>query len=189
MNPIRLLLGCVVLLLACVPAAQAMRCGSNLTHAGDYEYQVRARCGEPFFSESHYRIEGYGSKEERIEREIEFTDWFYNFGANDLMVRVQFRDGQLIGEEKLNRGVDEIGAACDGERLVRGWRSGELVAYCGEPAQRFERPGTITRRVAHHVYTQDEDMSEEWIYDFGGDLLSVVHLRNGRVDSVERRRR
>ena len=181
--------GTLTLALACAPCAHALRCGNDLTHSGDYEFQIRARCGEPFWSESHYRIEAFGSKDLRVEREVRYTDWFYNFGTSQFMVRMQFRDGQLAAEEKLGRGVEEIGAGCDGSRLLRGWSSGELVAYCGEPAQRYEHYATIERRVAHHAYTQDEDVSEDWIYDFGGDLVYVAHLINGRVSYVEGRRR
>jgi hypothetical protein len=182
-------LGTLMLLIAFAPSAHALRCGSDLTHAGDYEFQVRTRCGEPFWSESHYRVESFGNKDVRVEREIQYTDWYYNFGTSQFMVRMTFRDGQLTAEEKLGRGVDEIGAGCDGTRLLRGWSSGELVAYCGEPVQRYEHYATVAHRVAHHAYAQDEDVSEDWIYDFGGDLVYVAHLINGRVGNVEGRRR
>jgi len=178
-----------LLLCACVPAAYAVRCDSNLTHTGDYEFQVRARCGEPLWAEDHYRIESFGNKDTRIEREIRYTDWYYNFGASALIVHLRFRDGQLAGEEKLGRGVDEVGTACDAAILARGLSSGELIAHCGEPAARETYPGSITRRVAHHVYVQDEDDREDWVYDLGGDLLYVVRLVNGRVNYLERRKR
>jgi hypothetical protein len=181
--------GMLVLLVAFAPCAHALRCGGDLTHSGDYEYQVRARCGEPVWIETHARIESYGSEHDRIEREVQYSDWYYNFGANQFMVRVEFRDGRLESEEKLGRGVDEVGTSCDTARFTRGISSGELFAYCGEPASRYVQPGAVTHRVTHGVYEQDDDYREEWIYDFGGDMLYVAHLANGRLNSLERRRR
>jgi len=35
------------------------------------------------------------------------------------------------------------------------------------------------------VYRQTESYREDWIYDLGGNFLRVLHLLNGRVDSVE----
>lgn len=188
MNLIRLL-GSLLLLCAAMPAAQAMRCGNDLTHTGDYEFQVRYRCGEPLWIESHAKIESFGNKELRVEREVQYEDWFYNFGSSQFMVHAVFRDGQLLSEEKLGRGVDEVGAGCEPARFGRGLSSGELVAYCGEPATRYVQPGTITRRVARGVYAQDDDYREDWIYDFGGDSVYVAHLFDGRLNYFERRRR
>jgi hypothetical protein len=184
-------LAALLMVIAIVPSAHALRCGSDLTHVGDYEFQVRARCGEPIWVESHVRVEEYGTRDERIEREVQYRDWTYNFGANNFMVRVVFRDGRLESEQKLGRGVEEIGAACDdiGARFTRGISSGELVAYCGQPAERYAQPGTVTRRVARGVHEQDDDYREDWVYDFGGDLVYVAHLYNGRLNYIERRKR
>jgi Protein of unknown function (DUF2845) len=179
----------VLVLLALAPAAQAMRCNGNLTHGGDYEFQVRSHCGEPFWTETHYKVETIGSREEYISREVQFTDWFYNFGASDFIVHVVFRDGQLASEEKLGRGVDEIGSACDPARFGQGLSSGEIVAYCGEPASRYAQAGVVARHVSAGVHGQDDDYREEWIYDLGGNFVYVAHLYNGHLNGVERRRR
>jgi hypothetical protein len=178
-----------LLLLAIAPGAQAMRCNGDLTHAGDYEFQVRNRCGEPIWMETHYKVETIGNREEHISRQVQFTDWFYNFGSSDFIVHLVFRDGQLASEEKLDRGVDEVGATCDPSRFGRGLSSGEIVAHCGEPASRYAQPGVVAQHVAAGVYEQDDDYREEWIYDLGGDFVYVAHLYNGRLNGVERRRR
>lgn len=180
--------GLLLLMAGAVPA-QAMRCGNDLTHGGDYEFQVRNRCGAPLWVEDHYKIERIGNKEQSIEREVHFTDWYYNFGASQFMVHVQFRDGQLVSEEKLGRGVDEVGSACDSALRGHGFSSGELVAYCGEPASRNTHAGAITRRIASGVHETDEVDREEWIYDLGGDWVYVAHLYDSRLNYVERRRR
>ena len=174
-----------LLLFALVPVAHAMRCGNELTHAGDYELQVRARCGQPVWTEDHYRVESYRSGETRIEREVRHTTWFFNFGARRFMVRVLFRDGQLVGEENLGRGVDEIGTACDLARFSRGISSGELVAFCGPPASRDVHPGLVARRIAAGMHAVDEDDREDWTYDFGDGVFYLLHLARGIVESVE----
>jgi len=174
-----------LLLLAMVPAAHAMRCGNELTHAGDYEAQVRARCGQPIWTEDHYTLESYGARDTRIEREVRYTTWFYNFGARKFMVRVVFRDGQLVDEENLGRGIDEVGTDCGLARFSRGISSGELVAFCGPPASRDVHPGLVSRRVAAGVHEVDENDREDWTYDFGGGVFYLLHLARGIVESVE----
>ncbi|HZP67025.1 MAG TPA: DUF2845 domain-containing protein [Rudaea sp.] len=189
MNASRLL--AILLLLVGAHTAQAMRCDTSLTHSGDYEFQVRDRCGEPFWVETHYRADIYGSDVQQIERDVVYTAWFYNFGPNRLIVRLLFRDGRLVREETLGRGVAEIGDSCgDIGRLARGLSSGELVAYCGAPQSRYEQPGYVTRRLAPGVIRQDEDHREDWIYDLGdADFVFVAHVANGLVEGVERTRR
>jgi len=178
-----------LLLVAAAPAAHALRCDSNLTHSGDFEYQVRERCGEPFWVDHHTRFEAYGTEQQQLVREVQYNSWYYNFGANNFMVRLTFRDGHLVNEEKLGRGVDEIGVSCDRARIGRGMTSGELVAYCGEPASRYEQPAVIARRLSPVYAEQDDDNREEWIYDFGEDFVYVATLVNGTVNGVVRRRR
>ena len=185
MNSTRLLASIGLLLFALAPAAQAMRCGNELTHPGDYELQVRARCGQPVWTEDHYRIESYGNGETRVEREVQYATWFFNFGARKFMVRVLFRDGQLVSEETLGRGVDEVGTACDPVRFGRGVSSGELVAFCGPPASRDVHPGLVSRRIAAGVHEVDEDDHEDWTYDVGGGAFYLLHLARGIVESVE----
>src|SRR5262249_17528685 len=123
--------------LAFAPAAHALRCGGDLAHIGDYEYQLRAHCGEPFWTEGRRRYEIYGGERDRTVREGQYTTWYYNFGSGDFMVRLLFRDGHLQSEERLSRGVDEIGTSCDQIRMTRGMTSGELIAHCGQPVERY----------------------------------------------------
>jgi hypothetical protein len=178
-----------LLLIAAAPAAHALRCDGNLTHAGDFEYQVRDHCGEPFWVDQRTKFEAYGNEQQQYVREVHYTYWFYNFGANQFMARLTFRDGHLANEEKLGRGVEELGAGCDRTRIGRGMTSGELVAYCGEPASRYEQPGVIARRLSPVYAEQDDEVREEWIYDFGEDFVYVATLVNGTVNGVVRRRR
>jgi len=177
---------CLLILLAAAPAAHALRCGTRLVGNGDYDIQVRDRCGEPYWIEDHYQyvVAGSGSPVE-IVQQVVYTAWFYNFGSNRLLVRLLFRDGRLVHEETLTRGVDEIGDSCGETKMTTGISSGELVAYCGLPLSRNAQPILQTWPAGPGVYRQVENYREDWIYDLGGNFLRVLHLLNGRVDSVE----
>lgn len=176
----------LLLMFAAAPAAHALRCGNRLVSSGDFEFQVRDRCGDPYWIEDHYQTIVAGAGSLQVVQPVQYSAWYFNFGATRLLVRLLFRDGRLEREDALNRGVDELGAACAPPRLSEGISSGELVAYCGEPASRQVQPTLISRRLAPHVYSQSDDYREDWIYDLGGELLYLLHLANGRVAAVER---
>jgi Protein of unknown function (DUF2845) len=184
-TPFRFVL-CALLLLALTPAAHALRCGNDLIKGGEYDFQVRDRCGDPFWVEDHYKIittdadSGFQAVQQFV-----YTAWFYNFGSNRLLVRMLFRDGRFLREETLGRGVDDIGDSCGPPKLIRGMSSGELIAYCGEPLSRNSRPGAILRRLAPGTFSETDNYLEDWVYDLGGNFLYIMHLRNGHADSVE----
>lgn len=182
---------CGLLLLAVAPAAHALRCGSRITSSGNYDFQVRDRCGDPYWIEDHYQLLVFGGDDAplRTTQQVVYTAWFYNFGPSRLLVRMLFRDGRLLREDTLGYGVNDIGDSCGPAKLMRGTSSGELVAYCGEPASRNSQPGSTLRRLGHGVFSETEDYHEDWVYDLGGDFVYVVHLRNGHAESVEHVRR
>jgi len=189
-------LPCALLSLVAAPAAHALRCDGNIMHGGEYDYQVREHCGEPFWTDARVTYETYGTDREGYTREVQYTTWYYNFGSNQFMVRLVFRDGHLEHEETLRRGVDEIGASCDLPRVPRNLTGGELVAYCGEPTSRYRQAGQVYRSLnpydrgyGPHYQHESEQDSEDWLYDFGGDSLYIAHVFNGNVSGIERRPR
>lgn len=201
------------------PAAHALRCGGYIVHVGDYDYQLRQRCGEPFWTEGRTRYEGFGTRSgppgarssDETVREVQYTTWYYNFGSGDFMLRLLFRDGHFVREERLSRGVEEIGTSCDQIRMTRGLTSGEVIAHCGEPAQRYVTSSLNSRThpdpvqpnfgatpanrfngdsTSSYRFEQDEDYREDWIYDFGeDDTIYVAHFFNGTMGGFERRNR
>lgn len=184
-NPGRFVL-CALLLLALTPAAHALRCGSRLVTAGDYDFQVRDRCGDPFWIEDHYQVitSNTDLPVQTLQQNV-YSAWFYNFGSNRLLVRILFRNGHFLREETLGYGVDDIGDSCGPTKLLRGMSSGELVAYCGEPLSRNSQPGTTLRRLAPGTFSETDNYLEDWVYDLGSNFLYVLHLRNGHVESVD----
>ncbi|HOX71159.1 DUF2845 domain-containing protein [Dokdonella sp.] len=176
-----------VLLMLASPSAMALRCGNRLVTDGARDFQVRERCGEPFWSDSWIGVDVIG-RDTPLERqsEVQWSAWYYNFGPRALMQRLVFRDGELQGTETLGYGVREIGDDCRANMDFTGMSNGELVARCGEPAARREASDTVVYRPGPSIENWREQRREEWTYDFGDTrLLRVLHLLNGKVMSVE----
>jgi hypothetical protein len=175
-------------LLLASPAAQALRCGNRLVVDGARDYQVRERCGDPYWSEHDVRVEIVGRDGAlELQREVQFDVWYYNFGPRQLLRRLEFRDGRLVHEGTLGYGVDEIGASCDANLLVEGLATGELVARCGEPASRRSLTDTVVRRPAPGIEQWQGVQREEWVYDFGDRrLVRILQVLDGRVRDIER---
>jgi len=192
------------LLVASMPAAQAMHCAGAPPHTGDYDDDIAARCGDPFWADDQRAFEADGSAQQPGVHAARYTSWYYNFGSREPIVRLIFRDGRLEREQKLGRGVDNLGATCSLTRNAQGMSSGELVAHCGKPADHERDPDMIYPAHACTDYShldrtygsappdcaqENEDDREIWEYDFGGAWVYVVRLVNGTVDDVRRERR
>jgi hypothetical protein len=175
----------VVIFLFASPAAFAMRCGNRLVDRGAQDFQVRDRCGEPFWTDSYTSVDvtdAYGPTE--VQRTVQFDVWYYNFGPHQFMHQMVFRDGFLVRDETLGYGVDEVGGDCNPNRSYAGYTVGELYAHCGEPAQRRSETDTIVRRPGPGEERWRDQRRERWIYDFGDDrFVSLVQLVNGRVEN------
>ena len=176
----------LVLLVLASSAAHAMRCGNRLVGEGDQDFQVRDRCGEPFWTDRYTNVEIIGVRTP-IERqtEVQFDVWYYNFGPRQLMRRFVFRDGRMLREDTLGYGFDVFGQDCS--RLLDGLTTGELFARCGEPASRRVYNATVINRPARGIEQWIDQRREEWIYDQGDEhFVRVVQLERGKVTGVDR---
>lgn len=165
-----------------------MRCGSRLVGEGDRDVQVRERCGAPFWVDDYVGVDVIGARTP-LERQIEvrMEVWYFNFGPRDLMRRLLFRDGVLQREETLGYGVRDLGGDCPAPAVWQGLSSGELVARCGAPASRRQRPVAVVRRPAPRHELWREERNEEWLYDAADQrFLYQARLLDGRVVGVER---
>jgi hypothetical protein len=192
MNPrANVLASCLALLaFACMlasPSAFALRCGTRIVTEGTQDFQVRDRCGDPFYADTYYATEVFGALGPVAQfREVQYDVWYYNFGPRALMRRFVFRDGVLLREETLGYGVDEIGDDCNPNRDYRGVSVGELMARCGEPATRRTNYDTLVRQPNPGYARYRDQRREEWIYDFGENrFLRLFRLIDGRVDDIE----
>ena len=175
-----------ILLLLASPSAFAMRCGTRIVTEGTQDFQVRDRCGDPFYADTYYATEVFGGHGPVQQyRDVQYDVWYYNFGPRHLMRRFVFRDGVLAREDTLGYGVNELGSDCNPNRDYRGVSVGELVARCGEPASRRTYDDALVRRAPGYTRYRDQ-RREEWIYDFGEDrFLRSFLLIDGRVETID----
>jgi hypothetical protein len=169
------------------PAAFALRCGNRLVSDGDRDFRVLERCGDPYWSETWIGVDVYG-RDSALEsqQEVEWSVWYYNFGPRELIQRLVFLDGTLQHSETLGYGVRKIGDSCRANMNFTGMNSGELVARCGEPAHLRVSSDGLVYRPTPGLESWRQQRREEWVYDFGGNqLLRVLRLVNGRVQSVQ----
>ncbi len=172
-----------LLLLVASTSAHALRCNSRIVSEGDRDFQVRERCGEPFWTDTWYGVDVIGrDRAFERQREVQWSAWY---GPRALMQRFLFVDGVLRRTDTLGYGVREIGDSCNMDGNFSGLSTGELVARCGEPAERRSHRESIVFRPGPHIESWRDPRREEWIYDFGdGRLLRVLQLEHGRVTSV-----
>lgn len=174
-------------LLLCGTNALAMRCGNRVIAAGAQDFQVRAQCGEPFWTDRYVNIEVIGARGplER-QREVQFDVWYYNFGPRQLLRTLLFRDGIVLREDTLGYGVAEIGTDCNPRSSYAGVSAGELVAHCGEPASRRSRTDMLVNRPRPGLELWRDQRREDWVYDFGDrHPLRILQLIDGRVSGVD----
>lgn len=178
----------LVALLLASTSAHAMRCGNRVVSAGAQDFQVRERCGEPFWTDRYTNVDvigAYGLLEQ--QRSVEFQVWYYNFGSSQLMRQLVFREGVLLREETLGYGVNQIGGDCNLDRALDGLSVGELVARCGEPASRRNQTDTIVRRPVRGVELWRDERRGQWIYDDADSgFVRIVRVAGGRVEGVDR---
>ena len=180
-----LLLAFVLLFVS--PQAFALRCGNLVVTREMQDFQVRDRCGDPFWTETYSSYDVLGSHSTgAIEREVQYEVWYYNFGPSALMHRMVFRDGVLKQDDTLNYGVREIGTKCDPQMRFADLSTGELVAFCGEPASRRQNNDVLVNRLSPEYRRVREQRRELWTYDFGESrFLRQLQLVDGRVVSTQ----
>ncbi len=175
-------------LLGWAGAAEALRCGNRVVSSGDWDFQVRERCGEPAWTNTfgELLVSGIdGPLQRRVERVHE--EWFYNFGPRNLVQRLLFVDGRLSRIESVGYGVRQVGGDCSEVALRRGATLGEVYLHCGEPRSRSNRYEDIVIRDGHGNARVRPVRREEWLYSFGSSrFLRMVVFHDGRLDRVER---
>jgi hypothetical protein len=175
----------VLLGLALWPAAraEAMRCGGRVVSTGDYDFQVRERCGEPQWVDTRRELltqGAYGPVERRAERVIE--DWYYDRGPNALVQRLVFVDGRLARTQSAGYGPGARSGGCGDVDFSRGATTGEIVLRCGRPDSRAVRYRDEIRRDGHGNELLRPREVEEWVYSGGGGRLLV--FEEGRLSRV-----
>ncbi len=178
---------------AAAPAADSMRCGSRLVAVEARAAEVLLACGEPDYRDTwNFQQPRTGNWVSDVE------EWYYNFGSNQLLRVLKFRNGKLVDIDADGYGYNASAArACRPEDIVEGLSKFRLMISCGEPLtrkaesgyrplrEREYRGGGWSSSRDNYAY-QEQIYREEWVYNFGSRyLLRIVTLENGRVAQVE----
>ncbi len=169
----------------CASASDALRCGSRLVSVEDRAATLINVCGEPSYRDRWSPQDGGGAG---FIGDTE--EWTYNFGSSQLLRIVRLRNGRIVDITSDGYGFREPppnDRHCAPERVVDDVSKYRLLSMCGDPVSRTaisvfrsDRPGGYRRGAVVAVYR------EEWVYDFGPNLLMrVVTLENGRIVDVE----
>lgn len=167
--------------------ALALRCDGRIITTGYYDFQVRERCGEPYWISRRPKllVSGAGGFiERRLERVSE--EWFYNFGPSNLAHRLVFVDGRLQKIDTTGYGRSRIGNDCTATAFSRGISVGELVLRCGLPASRLERYQDVIVRDGLGNERLRPVYYEEWRYlRSGSRFVRNAIFIDGRLQRVE----
>ena len=71
--------------------ALSFYCGNYLVSEGDTMAEVLLKCGEPFFKDQHVEKE----REDDRTVYVVVDEWIYNFGPQDWLYSLTFRNGTL----------------------------------------------------------------------------------------------
>lgn len=182
-----LLIGALVVFEA--HAGSTLRCGQRIVATEDSAAKVRAACGEPAFRDVQPRFD---PRRGQSFNSIEI--WTYNFGQNQLLRLLRFRDGRLVDIDTDGYGfTPPENPRCTPHDLVDGLSKYRLLARCGEPETRRELSllsPAIRRDGRRSIPLPGNFVAaiyrEEWTYNFGADsLLRRVLLENGIVVDIE----
>lgn len=184
----RVLLGALLVVLLALGLPQrawALRCGTHLVKQGDRAAQVREDCGAPFFVDHYAALPGVGVNTP-VEPGIPVVGeaWYYNFGPQRLMVRLDFSNGVLQRERTLGYGFVGKGGPCDYHVITTGMSVAKLIADCGFPARRSR---SVLANGAYYGNPRSAPAwGETWSYPADGSLRArEVYLLNGRVEDVK----
>ena len=162
--------------------ADSLRCGGHLVGPGDRMFEVRKICGEPDIKvvlQSAFTA-NYGFLPYHEE-------WQYNFGPQQLMQFLRFRNGRLSSIETGPHGFVRPREQCNPFTITAGLSTLELLARCGEPT-------LVERRIAEHSYRMGitgpffpaGSAMEDWIYDSSkGHFHRIVSVIDGRVVNID----
>lgn len=174
-----LLAGCVF----SVHGDDTLRCGQQLMGLGDRQFEVQKACGEPDIKVvlNSVLTVNYGF--------IPYDEeWQYNFGPQQLMRFVRFRNGTLSSVQTGSHGFTTPSESCEPLEISAGLTTLALLGKCGAPT-------IIERRIAKRSYTLGPTHPifpvgtpvEHWIYELGQNrFYRIATVIDGKVIHVER---
>jgi hypothetical protein len=175
----------LALLFAVLPSrAWALRCGTHIVKQGDLAPQVRDECGEPFYIGYYVGPPGadVATPADVPVAAVTTEAWYYNFGPQRLMVRLEFSGGVLAREQTLGYGFVGDGGPCDFTGVSVGMSVADLIARCGLA------PSRSRNALAYSAYpgAPTPAWGETWIYPADGSRAArKILLQEGRITDIE----
>ncbi|HEX5354424.1 MAG TPA: DUF2845 domain-containing protein [Rhodanobacteraceae bacterium] len=163
--------------------AWALRCGNQIVKQGETAAQVLDACGAPFFLDRYVGGPGVGvtTPVELVAPAVVREVWYYNFGPQRLMVRLEFSGDVLARMQTLGYGFVGRGGPCDFTNVTIGMSVASLIARCGFPAARGRNP--LATAVA--MGSRAPAWGETWVYPGDASRATrAIHLQDGRVVDV-----
>jgi len=81
-----------------------MRCRNGIVSIDDTIPDVIKKCGLPAFQDRREETRSFGRRHDRSYEIITVDDWIYNFGPQEFMYGVTFRNGRVAMIESLDQG-------------------------------------------------------------------------------------
>ena len=81
-----------------------MRCRNGIVSINDTVPDVVKKCGPPAFQDRREETRSYGQRHNRSYETNTIDDWTYNFGPQEFMYKVIFRNGRVARIESLDTG-------------------------------------------------------------------------------------
>jgi hypothetical protein len=172
--------------------SSAFYCGNNLVSEGDTTAEVILKCGQPYWKEEHTEkiIEGVGEGREFRETAV-IEEWTYNFGPQDWLYLLKFRNGNLVTIETRGYGYRKdsgLNTCNKGRRLAIGDTTAEVVMKCGEPFDKSVRADEIRETTDKDRERRVSIVVEEWTYNFGPDSwIFLLKFENGKLVEIKTR--
>jgi len=82
----------------------SMRCRYGIVSINDTVPDVVKKCGPPAFQDRREETQSYGQRHNRSYETNTIDDWTYNFGPQEFMYKVIFRNGRVARIESLDTG-------------------------------------------------------------------------------------
>lgn len=166
----------------CLPAlAWSMRCGGQLVGAGDSQYDVLSKCGQPAYRDRDVQYLLLGDV--RLQQQ---TIWYYDRGTNRFIDVLHFRDGILSRITSAGYGFgDASSQKCNSNQILVGMTDYELLRTCGPPQARRSVVSVLIPADSAPEGTYLVVRVEQWQYNFGANQFPrTVTIRKGVVRHV-----
>jgi hypothetical protein len=175
----------LALALAAADPTASLRCDGRLVASGDFDFQLRETCGEPYYIEPWFELRSQGlGPDGALLRTIRYEDWYFDFGPNRFLQRVRLREGQIVQIETLTqRGRRQPASNCRAQ-LRAGLSSGELLKLCGAPQRRDDLEETL-RLGREPAEEWIPTRHERWVYRLSDRRVMQIWLRAGRIERIQ----